>query len=97
MLDTARKSAFLSHTRLLEMNTGRTANDAPNLFTVAVEKLLADYEATVAGELRVPTVGELWAEVTRPLSAACRIAREHVVRRISQKRSRTLVTSSMKG
>ena len=52
VLDTARKSAFLSHTRLLEMNTGRTANDAPNLFTVAVEKLLADYEATVAGGLQ---------------------------------------------
>lgn len=62
VLDTARKSAFLSHTRLIEMNTGRTANDAPNLFTVAVEKLLADYEAIVAGGLR-RTVGELWAEV----------------------------------
>ncbi len=49
VLDTARKSAFLSHTRLVEMNTGQTANDAPNLFTVAVEKLLADFEATVAG------------------------------------------------
>ena len=29
VLDIARKSAFLSHTRLIEMNTGRTANDAP--------------------------------------------------------------------
>lgn len=66
VLDTARKSAFLSHTRLIEMNTGPTANDAPNLFTVAVEKLLADYEATVAGGLR-RTVGELWAEVDSAL------------------------------
>lgn len=66
VLDIARKSAFLSHTRLIEMNTGRTANDAPNLFTVAVEKLLADYEATVAGGLR-RTVGELWAEVNTTL------------------------------
>jgi energy-coupling factor transporter ATP-binding protein EcfA2 len=66
VLDTARKSAFLSHTRLIEMNTGRTANDAPNLFNVAVEKLLADYEATVAGGLR-RTVGELWAEVNAAL------------------------------
>ena len=66
VLDTARKSAFLSHTRLIEMNTGRTANDAPNLFPVAVEKLLADYEATVAGGLK-RTVGELWAEVNAAL------------------------------
>lgn len=66
VLDTARKSAFLSHTRLIEMNTGRTANDAPNLFAVAVEKLLADYEATVTGGLK-RTVGELWAEVNAAL------------------------------
>lgn len=66
VLDTARKSAFLSHTRLLEMNRARTANDAPNLFSVAVEKLLADYEATVAGGLR-RTVGELWTEVNAAL------------------------------
>lgn len=66
VLDTARKSAFLSHTRLLEMNTGRTANDPPNLFNVAVEKLLADYEATVAGGLR-RTIGELWTEVNTAL------------------------------
>ncbi|RWM13731.1 MAG: hypothetical protein EOR73_28130 [Mesorhizobium sp.] len=66
VLDTARRSAFLSHTRLIEMNTGRTANDAPNLFTVAVEKLLADYEAAVTGGLR-RTVGELWAEVNTAL------------------------------
>lgn len=66
VLDTARKSAFLSHTRLIEMTTGRTANDAPNLFTVAVEKLLADYEATVEGGLK-RTVGELWAEVNAAL------------------------------
>ena len=66
VLDTARKSAFLSHTRLVEMNTGRTASDAPNLFTVAVEKLLADYEATVAGGLR-RTIGELWARVNAAL------------------------------
>jgi len=66
VLDTARKSAFLSHTRLVEMNTGQTANDAPNLFTVAVEKLLADYEATVAGGLR-RTVGNLWEEVNAAL------------------------------
>ncbi|WP_035728908.1 hypothetical protein [Bradyrhizobium japonicum] len=66
VLDTARKSAFLSHTRLVEMNTGHTANDAPNLFPVAVEKLLADYEATVAGGLK-RTIGELWAELKTAL------------------------------
>lgn len=66
VLDTARRSAFLSHTRLIEMNTGRTANDAPNLFSVAVGKLLADYEATVAGGLK-RTIGELWAEVNASL------------------------------
>jgi energy-coupling factor transporter ATP-binding protein EcfA2 len=66
VLDAARKSAFLSHTRLIEMNTARTANDAPNLFTVAVEKLLADFEATVAGGLR-RTIGELWGDVIAAL------------------------------
>ncbi|HEX3429392.1 MAG TPA: hypothetical protein VHT03_00785 [Rhizomicrobium sp.] len=62
VLDTARRSAFLSHRRLIEMNTAGAENEAPNLFTVAVRKLLADYEATVAGGLK-RTVGELWAEV----------------------------------
>ena len=66
VIDTARKSAFLSHTRLFEMNRGRTAEEAPNLFTVAVEKLLADYEATVGGGLK-RTVGELWTEVAAAL------------------------------
>lgn len=66
VLDTARRSAFLSHARLVEMNTGQTENDAPNLFSVAVDKLLADYEATVAGGLR-RTVGELWTEVIAAL------------------------------
>lgn len=66
VLDAARKSAFLSHTRLIEMNTGRTATEAPNLFTVAVEKLLADYEATIAGGLK-RTIGELWKDVNAAL------------------------------
>ena len=74
VLDTARKSAFLSHTRLIEMNTGPTANDPPNLFTVAVEKLLADYEATVAGGLR-RTVGELWAELNTALDRRVQYSR----------------------
>jgi energy-coupling factor transporter ATP-binding protein EcfA2 len=66
VLDTSRKSAFLSHTRLLEMNRGSSANDAPNLFAVAVEKLLADFEATVSGGVR-RTVGELWKDVNEAL------------------------------
>jgi len=60
--DTARKAAFLSHTRLIEMNTGTTPDDPPNLFPVAVTTLLADFEATVAGGAR-RNVGELWAAV----------------------------------
>ena len=60
--DIARRSAFLSHTRLIEMNTGVTEDDAPNLFDVAVKVLLADYEATLSGGAK-RSVGELWADV----------------------------------
>jgi len=60
--DTARRSAFLTYTRLREMNTGITPNLAPNLFRVAVEHLLADFEATVTGGVR-KTIAELWTAV----------------------------------
>lgn len=65
--DVARKSAFLSHTRLTEMNTGATPNDKPELFHVAVERLIADYEATVSGGNK-RTIGELWNAVTNAFS-----------------------------
>ena len=97
VLDTARKSAFLSHTRLIEMNTGRTANDAPNLFPVAVE-LLADLRGdSGAGGLR-RTIGELWAEVNAALERRVLLQqREHVVRRISRKKlQNAYATSSTK-
>lgn len=66
VVDTARKSAFLSHTRLIEMNTGRTAKDAPELFPVAVERLLADFEATIPGGSK-RSIGELWDDVNGTL------------------------------
>ncbi|MBB5690884.1 hypothetical protein GXW77_13520 [Roseomonas alkaliterrae] len=66
VVETARKSAFLSHTRLLEMSRGSSPNEPPNLFDVAVTKLLADFEATIAGGLR-RTVGELWSEVDKAM------------------------------
>ena len=67
VLDTARKSAFMSHRRLVEMSTGRTANDAPNLFTVTVDKLLADFEGTLDGGNK-RTIAELWQEVNTALT-----------------------------
>jgi len=63
----ARKSAFLSHSRLIEMSRGKTAAEPPDLFEVAVEKLLSDYEATVAGGGK-RTVGELWKNVNDALA-----------------------------
>jgi energy-coupling factor transporter ATP-binding protein EcfA2 len=66
VIDTARKSAFLSHARLIEMSRGGSPNEAPNLFDVAVTKLLADFEATLSGGIR-RTVGELWAEVEKAM------------------------------
>lgn len=66
VIETARKSAFLSHTRLMEMSRGGSPNEPPNLFEVAVTKLLADFEATVSGGVR-RTVGELWAEVCKAM------------------------------
>ncbi|MES2176120.1 MAG: hypothetical protein V4523_19570 [Pseudomonadota bacterium] len=72
--DVARKSAFLSHTRLIEMNTGATANDRPNLFKVAVERLLADFEATLAGGTK-RSIGELWSDVEKAFAARVQTAR----------------------
>lgn len=59
VLDIARRAAFLSHRRLIEMNTGVTPQTPPNLFDVAVSRLLADYEGTMAGGTR-RTIAELW-------------------------------------
>ena len=67
VLDIARKSAFMSYRRLNEISTGQTANDAPNLFVVAVDKLLADFEATMDGGNK-RTIAELWREVNTALS-----------------------------
>lgn len=72
--DVARKSAFLSHTRLVEMNTGATPDTKPNLFEVAIERLLADFEATVSGGSK-RTVGELWAAVEKAFTARVQTAR----------------------
>jgi energy-coupling factor transporter ATP-binding protein EcfA2 len=66
VIETARKSAFLSHTRLTEMSRGSSPNEPPNLFEVAVTKLLADFEAIVSGGLH-RTIGELWAEVGKAM------------------------------
>lgn len=60
--DTARRSAFLTYTRLREMNTGLTPTIAPNLFRVAVEHLVADFEATITGGAR-RTIAELWTDL----------------------------------
>ena len=72
--DVARKSAFLSHTRLIEMNTGATPNVKPNLFDVAIERLIVDFEATVAGGAR-RSIGELWADVEKAFTARVQTAK----------------------
>lgn len=64
--DVARKSAFLSHMRLVEMNTGPTPNDKPDIFHLAVDKLLGDFEATIAGGVR-RSISELWKDVSDAL------------------------------
>lgn len=66
--DAARRAAFLSHTRLTEMNRGATADVPPNLFEVAVNRLLADFEATLEGGGR-RSLGELWQEVETAFAA----------------------------
>lgn len=68
VLSIARRATFLSHTRLTEMSTGPTANEPPNLFRVAVERLLADFEVTVEGG-RKRFIGELWDDVQTALNA----------------------------
>jgi hypothetical protein len=61
--DTARRSAFLTHTRLREMNYSFDGPDTPpNLFDVAVTRLLADFEAAVPGGGR-RRLGLLWDAV----------------------------------
>lgn len=69
----ARRSAFLSHRRLIELNTGRDANTPPDLFQVAVEHLLADFEAVVSGG-RSRTIAELWKDVTDALNARVQVS-----------------------
>lgn len=68
VLPIARRATFLSHTRLTEMSTGATANEPPNLFAVAVERLLADFEVTVGGGGK-RFIGELWEDVQAALNA----------------------------
>lgn len=72
--DVARKSAFLSHSRLIEMNTGATPNVKPNLFDVAIEHLIVDFEATVVGGTR-RSIGELWADVEKAFAARVHTAK----------------------
>lgn len=62
----ALRSAFLTHTRLREMNYSLDGpRTPPNLFDYAVETFLADYLTLVsgAGGGGRRTVGELWADV----------------------------------
>ncbi|MBA3879055.1 MAG: hypothetical protein C0500_05000 [Sphingobium sp.] len=68
----ARRAAFLSHRRLIELNTGTDANTPPNLFEVAVRHLLADFEATIAGGVR-RTIAELWGDVQEALAARIQV------------------------
>lgn len=60
--DFARRAAFLSYSRLVETVRSDSADTPANLFPMAVDFILADFEATTeSGGKR--SIGELWATV----------------------------------
>lgn len=73
VVDTARKSAFLSHSQLLNMNSERTPDGAAELFHAAVTTLLADFEATVAGGAK-KSIAELWRTVREAFDSRVQVS-----------------------
>ncbi|EHK53559.1 hypothetical protein [Allomesorhizobium alhagi] len=70
VVDTARRSAFLTHNRLREMNYSAAGPDTPpNLFDLAVTHLLADFEIALEGGGTKRNVGELWQELQTAFNA----------------------------
>lgn len=67
--DIARRSSFLTHTALRELIYNPAGPDQPNnLFRIAVEELIDDFDATLEGGVR-RSVGELWADVNDAFEA----------------------------
>lgn len=67
--DIARRSSFLTHTALRELVYNPQGPDKPNnIFRLAVEELIDDFDATLEGGVR-RSVGELWRDVTTALEA----------------------------
>lgn len=67
--DIARRSSFLTHTALRELIYNPNGPDQPNnIFRIAVEELIDDFDATLEGGVR-RSVGELWGDVATALDA----------------------------
>lgn len=69
VVDIARRSAFLTHSKLREMiyNPG-AADDPLDLFDFAIDSLVGDFDATLEGGIR-RSVRELWDDVTQTFDA----------------------------
>lgn len=67
--DIARRSSFLTHTALRELIYNPAGPDQPNnIFRIAVEELIDDFDATLEGGSR-RSVGELWTDVSNAFDA----------------------------
>lgn len=67
--DIARRSSFLTHTALRELIYNPAGPNQPNnIFRIAVEELIDDFDATLEAGLR-RSVGELWADVNDAFEA----------------------------
>ncbi len=67
--DIARRSSFLTHTALRELIYNPQGPYKPNnIFRIAVEELIDDFDATLEGGVR-RSVGELWEDVTTAFEA----------------------------
>ena len=67
--DIARRSSFLTHTALRELIYNPAGPDQPNnIFRIAVEELIDDFDATLEGGVR-RSVGELWTDVSNAFEA----------------------------
>ncbi len=67
--DIARRSSFLTHTALRELIYNPDGPNQPNnIFRIAVEELIYDFDATLEGGVR-RSVGELWGDVTNAFEA----------------------------
>lgn len=71
--DVARRSAFLTHTKLRELiyNPGKP-HEPIDLFEIAIDSLVGDFEATMGGGVR-RSIRELWDDVTTAFGARVQV------------------------